>query len=150
MGWLLHCDTDSLRMHKPCVPCSLSLSNNYVIIKSFSRNITDSTNLAFSKKFNQQVPVRLSFQGLPLFFGEQKLAKCIYVATRYCFIHSAKIFSTLSLIYQYNILSFVFVCLAKVCKHSVITNVMKDSIFIVRVILRTWSVKILILSSLRH
>ena len=131
MVWLLHCDTDSLRKHKPSVPCSVSLSNNYVIVKAFSRNITDSTNLAFRKKVNQQVPVRLSFQDLPLYFGKEKSAKCTYIVTRRCFIHSPLTFSTPSLIYQYNMLSFAFVCLAKVCKDSVLPNVKKDPIFIV-------------------
>ena len=133
MTWLLHCDTDSLRKHKPSVPCSVPLSNNYVIVKAFGRNITDSTNLTFSKKINQQVPLRLSFQGLPLFFGKEKSAKCTYIATGRCFIHSPLIFSSQRLIYQYNILSFAFACLAKVCKHSVLSNVMKDPTFIVRV-----------------
>ena len=47
--------------------CFVSLSNNYVIVKAFSKNISGSTNLAYSKKVNLQVPVRFSFLGLPLF-----------------------------------------------------------------------------------
>ena len=35
-------------------------------------------------------------------------------------------------------------------QHSVLPNVMKDPLLIVKVILRRWSVKTLILSSLRH
>ena len=133
---MLHFNTGSLRKHKPSVPSSVSPSYNYMTVKAFSRNITGSTNLALSKKVNLQVPVRLSFQGLPLFFGKEKSAKCTYIATGRCFIYPPLIFSTQRLIYYYNILSFAFVCLAKVCKHSVLPNVMKDPIFIVRVILR--------------
>ena len=51
-AWLTHCqcNTGSLRKHKPSVPCFLLLSNNYVIKKACSRNITGSTNLAYSEK----------------------------------------------------------------------------------------------------
>ena len=35
MGWLLHCDNGSLRKHKPSVPCSALLSNNYVFFLLF-------------------------------------------------------------------------------------------------------------------
>ena len=48
-----------------------------------------------------------------------------------------------------SILNFALVYLARVCEHSVLPNVMKDSLLIVRVILRRWSVKTLVLSSLR-
>ena len=133
MRWLLHCDTDSLRKHKPSVPCSVSLSNNYVIIKAFSRNITDSNNLAFSKKVIQQVPVRLSFKGLPLIFGKEKSAKYTYIATGRCFINFPLIFSTQSLSVKHIKLCICLLSQTKVCKHSVLSNVMKDPIFIVRV-----------------
>ena len=36
MGWLLHFNTGSLRKHEPSVPCSVSLPNNYVIVKKES------------------------------------------------------------------------------------------------------------------
>ena len=71
MGWLLPCNTSSLRKHKPFVPYPVSLSNNDVIAKAFSRNITGSSNLAYSKKVNPQVPVWLSFQELTLFLGKK-------------------------------------------------------------------------------
>ena len=87
MGWLLHCSTGSLRKHKPSVPCSELLSNNYVIVKAYNRNIVGSTNLAYSEKVNLQVPVRLSFQGLSSFLGKEKSAKCTYFVTGHCFIH---------------------------------------------------------------
>ena len=74
MGWLIYNNTSSLGKYKPYVPCSVSLSNNDVIVKPCSRGITDSTNLAYSEKVNLQVPVRLSFQGLLSFIGEQKSA----------------------------------------------------------------------------
>ena len=38
-------------------------------------------------------------------------------------------------------LSFALVCLAKVCEYSVLSNVMKDALLIVRVILQGWSAK---------
>ena len=50
--------------------CFVLLSNNYVIVKAFSGNILGSTNLAYSKKVNLQVPIRLSFLGLPWFLGK--------------------------------------------------------------------------------
>ena len=65
-GWFLHYNTGYLRKHKPSVPCSVLLSNNYVIIKPCSRNIKGRTNLAYSENVNLEVPVRLSFQNLPL------------------------------------------------------------------------------------
>ena len=55
-----------------------------------------------------------------------------------------------STVYHYSTLSFALACLAKIYEHSVLLNVMKDPPLIVRVILRRWSVKILILSNLRH
>ena len=64
MGWLLHCKTGSMRKYNPSVPCSILLSNKYVIVKAFSRNITGSTNLAYSEKANLQVSVMLPFQDL--------------------------------------------------------------------------------------
>ena len=98
MGWLFHWNTGSLRKHEPSVPCSISLSNNYVTVKACSRNITGSTNLAYSEKVNLQVPFRLSFQALPSFLGKEKPAKCTYFATGRCFIHPPLIFATQSLI----------------------------------------------------
>ena len=57
-----------------------------------------STNLAYNNKVNLQVPVRLSFQGLPSFFGKEKLAKCTYFTRGCSFIHLPLIFATQSLI----------------------------------------------------
>ena len=186
MGWLLPCNTGSLRKHKPFVPYSVSLSNNDVIAKAFSRNITGSSNLPYSKKLNPQVPVWLSFQDLTLFLGKMHL---LCKKTR-CFIHYPLFFATLSLIislqhikplsanptkwsntlkqFSCNLptnclsvfdhfvgltfkgLSFALVCLAKVYEHSVLPNVMKDPLLIVRVILRKPSVQTLILSRVRR
>ena len=101
-----------------------------------------STNLAYSEKVNLQVSVELSFQGLPSFLGKEKLAKWTYFATRH-FVHPSLIFAT-----HCSILSFALVCLAKVCQHSLLPIVMKDPLLIVKVILRRWSVKTLILCSL--
>ena len=134
MGWLLLCNTGFQRKYKPFVPCSLLLSNNYVIVKAFSRNITGSTNLVFSKKVNLQLPVGLSIQGLPLFLGKEKLVYCTYFAKGCCFIDPPLIFATQSLIISPQHIK-LCVCLAKVCEHSVLCNVMKDPLLIVRVIL---------------
>ena len=97
MGWLFHCNTGSLRMHKPSIPCSVLLENNYVIVKACSRNITGSTNLTNSEKVNLHVPVRLSFQS---FFipCQKKSTKCTYFATGRCFIHPSLIFATQNII----------------------------------------------------
>ena len=98
MGWLLHCNTGSLRRHKPFVPSSVLISNNYVIVKACSRNITGSTNLAYSENVNLQVPVRLSFQSFPSFLGKQKSTKCTYFSTERCFIHYLLNFATQGLV----------------------------------------------------
>ena len=98
MGWLLHSNTGSLRKYKPPVLFSVSLLNNYVIVKAFSKNISSSTTLTYCQKVNLQVPVRLSFQGLPSLLGKRKSAKSTYFATGHCFIHPPLIFATQSLI----------------------------------------------------
>ena len=96
MGQLLHCNTGFLKRHKQFVPCSVLLSSNYVIIKACSRNITGCTNLEYSKSINLQVPIRLSFESLPSFLGEQKSATCTYFVTGHCFIHYPWNFATQS------------------------------------------------------
>ena len=54
-----------------------------------------STNLAFGKvPFPVKLLSRLYFQGLSLFLGKEKLAKCTYIATGRWFIHPPLIFST--------------------------------------------------------
>ena len=89
MEWLPHrnTDPDSLRKHKPSVPSSILLSNNYFIVKAFIKNIAGSTNLAYSEKVNLQVPIRLPFQGLSSFLGKEKVAKCTCFVAGHCFIH---------------------------------------------------------------
>ena len=108
-GWFLHCNTGSLRKHKSFVLCSILLSNNYVIIKACSRNIKGSTNLAYSKNINLQVPIKLSFQSLLLFPGKEKLIKCTYFATRRWCIHLPLIFTTQSLIIS---LQYIKLCIS--------------------------------------
>ena len=81
MRWLLHCNTGCLNKYKPSVPCSILLSNNFVIVKAYSKNIMDSTDLAYSEKVNLKVLVWLSFQGLPLFLDTEKSTKCRYFAS---------------------------------------------------------------------
>ena len=78
MWWLLHCNTGCLNEHKLSVPCSVLLSNNFAIVKAYSKNIMDSTDLAYSEKVSLKVLVWLSFQGLPLFLDTEKSAKCRY------------------------------------------------------------------------
>ena len=97
-GWFLHCNTGSLKKHKPSVPCSVLLSNNYMIVKACTRNIKGSTNLAYSENVNLEVPARLPFQSFPSYLGKEKFTKCIYFATGRCFIHPPLIFTTQSLI----------------------------------------------------
>ena len=94
---MLHSNTGCLKEHKPSVPCSVLLSNDYVIVKVRSRNITGSTNLAYNEKINLEDLVRLSCQGLPTFLDKEKSAKCSYFPTRRCFIHPLLIFATQSL-----------------------------------------------------
>ena len=145
MEWLLHWNTGSIRKHKPSVLCSVLLSNNSVIVKAFSKNISSRTNVAYSEKVNLQVPIRLSFQGLPSFLAKEKLAKSTYFATGHYFIHPPLNFCYSEFNYISTTLSFSLVCLAKVCKHSV-----KYLLLILRVILQKLSAKTLILSSLRR
>ena len=96
MRCLLHSITGCLREHKPSAPCSVLLSNNFVIIKACSKSM-GSTNLAYSKNVNLKVSVRLSFQGFPLFLHTEKLAKCSCFVTGCCLIHPPLIFATKSL-----------------------------------------------------
>ena len=146
MKWLLHFNTASLRKYEPSVPCSVSLSNTYVIAKACSENIMGSTNLAYSKKVNLKVPIRLFFQGLLSFLCKEMLAKCMLLL-----YHHPLIFGTQSFILS---LQHIKLCISllrqSLYKHSVLPNVMKDPLLIVGVILRRWSVKTLILMSLRH
>ena len=115
MRWLLHCNTGCLREHKSSVPCSVLLWNNFVIVKACSKNITGGTDLACSEKVNKKLPVRLSFQGLPLFLDAAKSAKCSYFATGCCFIHPPLIFVTESLIisaqHNYNTTIIIKLCI---------------------------------------
>ena len=141
---MLHWNLGSLRKHKPSALFSVSLSNYYVIVKAFSRNISGSTNLAYSKKVNLQVPVILSFQDLPLFLGKGKSAKITYFATGHCFIHPPLIFATQSLILS---LQHFKLCISLLSQNP--WTLCKKTLLIVRVILHRWSEKTLILSSLR-
>ena len=99
MEWLHWNNTGSLRKHKPFIPCSVLLSNNYVIVKACSRNITGSTSLAYSEKFNLQVPIRLPFQCLPSFLSKEMFTKYTYIMTGCCFVHPLLIFASQTLIY---------------------------------------------------
>ena len=128
---------------------SMLLSNNYVIIKACSRNIKGSTNLTYSKNVNLLVPVRLSFQCLPLFLVKEKSAKNIYFATGCCFIHPHLIFTTESLIISLQHIKLCISLLSLSHEHSALP-VIKVPPLIVRVILQSWSIKTVFLNSLRH
>ena len=110
-GLFLHCNTGSLRKHNPSVPCSVLLSNNYVIIKPCSRNIKGSTDLAYSENLNLEFPVRLNFQRLPSFLGKEKSTKCTYFAIGRCFIHPPLIFATQSVIISLQHITLCISCL---------------------------------------
>ena len=91
MGWLLHCNTGSLRKHETSVPCYVLLSNNYVRVK---KNI-----VVHSEKSVYKFGVFLCSLA-------KMSAKCSDFATRCCYIHPPLIFATLSinLIKQKNLL----------------------------------------------
>ena len=77
---------------------------------------------------NLQVPVRLSFWGLP---WQKMLAKCTEFVTGCCFVHPPLIFATWNLINPCRAyLSFALVYIAKVCEHSALLNVMKNPLSI--------------------
>ena len=86
MGWLLHCNTGYLKRYKPSVRFRIAI--NCVIEIACSKDIMGHTNLAYSEKANLQVPIRLSFLGLPMFLGKEKSAKSTDFATGCCFIQS--------------------------------------------------------------
>ena len=70
-------------------------SNNYVLVKVCSRNITDSTNLAYRKKSNCKFLSGFPFKAFHyLFLGKEKSWKYTYFATGHCFIHPFLIFVT--------------------------------------------------------
>ena len=92
MEWLLYCNSSCLRKHTPSVPCSVLPSNK--------------------KEHEHMGSARLSFQGLPLFLGKEKSAKCTYFVTGHCFIHLPLIFSTQRLIIS---LQHIKLCLWTLC-----------------------------------
>ena len=96
-GQFFHCYTGTLRDHKLLLPCSVLWSDNRMIVKACSRNTTcEATNQIYKENIN--LKLRLSFQGLPLFPGQGKSAKCSYFPRGCCFTHSPLIFATQSLV----------------------------------------------------
>ena len=69
-----------------------------------------------------QVPIRLSFEDLPMFLYKGDSIKCTCFLTESCFIHP------LLKLYHYSMLSFALVCLAKVCEYFALRDVMKDPV----------------------
>ena len=55
---LFHC---TLRKNKLSLPCSVSASNNYVILKACNRNITGKATPVYNEKINPEVTVGLNF-----------------------------------------------------------------------------------------
>ena len=106
MGWLLHCNTGSFRKHKPSVPCSVLLSNNYVIVLITAKKSTFKFPSGFLFKAFLRSLTKKSRQNAPTLRQDVVLS-----------IHQ---------LYNYSILSFALVCLAKGCKHFVLPNAMKD------------------------
>ena len=58
MGWLLQCNTGFLIKHEPYVPCSVLLSNNYVIVKACSRNKLVACHISSVQRKNQPTSSR--------------------------------------------------------------------------------------------
>ena len=144
MVWLLYWNLGSLRKHKPSVLCSVSLSNYYVIVKAFSRNISGSTNLAYSKK-SQPASSCHSFLSRPSFVPwQRKVGKNHLLCDRTLFYPSSLIFATQSLILS---LQHFKLCISLLSQNP--WTLCKKTLLIVKVILRRWSEKTLILSSLR-
>ena len=61
MGRLFHCNTGTLRKNKLPLACSVSASNNYVILKACNKNITSKTTPVYSEKIKVEVTVSLNF-----------------------------------------------------------------------------------------
>ena len=79
---------------------------------------------------------------------QRKVGKMHQLCNRTLFYPSSLIFAIHTLIISPQHIKLALVCSAEVSEHSVLTNVMKDPLLIVRVILQRWSVKTLILSGL--
>ena len=144
MRWLLHYNTDSLRKHKPSLPCSLLLSNNYVIIKACSGNIMGSV-----QRKSQLTSSRQTFLSRPSFVSWQiKVDKIDLLCDRTLFYPSSINFVTQSLIIS---LQHIELCISLLSQSLwILCIIMKEPLLIVRVILWRWSAKTLILSSLRR
>ena len=89
MGWLLHCNTGSLRKHKPSLPCSILLSNNYVIIKTCIRNIKGQHQSRLQQK-SQLKSFRQAFLSWPSFIPwQRKVCKMHILCNRTLFYPSS-------------------------------------------------------------
>ena len=83
---MFHCYTGTLREHKLPPPCSVLGSDNCMIVKACSRNITgEATTPLYKEKINLKFPDRFSFQGLPSFLVQEKSVKCSYFPRGCCF-----------------------------------------------------------------
>ena len=125
MGQLLHFNSGSLRNHKPPVPYSVLLSNNYVIIRPCSRNIMGSTIQCTAKKSTYKFSSHFPFKAFLC-----SLAKKIWQIA-HSFINPPLIFAIQSLIISQQHMHSL-VCLAKVFEHLVLPNVMKALLLINR------------------
>ena len=126
---LLQCETGSLRKYKSSVPCFVSLSNNYVIVKACSRNILAAL-IYHTIKRQPAGSCQISLAKPPFVSWERKVDKMHFAASipHQFLLYRVKL-------YHHNILSILYVCLAKVCECSVLPNVMKDPLLRARVFL---------------
>ena len=125
-GWLLHCNTGSLRRYEASVSCFISLSNNYETVKACSKNITCSINQG-SQSTNSCQAFLSKSSFIPC---QKKSAKCPYFATGRCFIHPSLIFATQSLVMS---LQHIQLCISLVSQSLgtlCVAYVMKDPLLL--------------------
>ena len=61
VGAVVSLNTGTLRNNKVSLPCSVSTSNNYVILKASNRNIADKVTPVYNEKINLEVTVGLNY-----------------------------------------------------------------------------------------
>ena len=149
--WFLHCNTGSLRKHKLYVSYVYRIAIKQLCVCKRLQQDHQGQHQASVQRKRQPTKSRQAFLSKPsLAPWKRKTRKLHLLCERTLFYPSSVNFYYLEFNYDYSILSFALVCLTKVCEHSVLLTIMKDSLLIVRVILRRCSIKTLILSSLRH
>ena len=61
MGRFFHCNTGTFTKNKLSLPCFVSGSNNYEILKACNRNLTGKATPVYLEKINLEVTVGLKF-----------------------------------------------------------------------------------------